>query len=494
MNEIECTDQSLEYLAARGDRVEVATPCGGVVFRTTPPLRLIRAAHRYHFLLLRWTLHRKSAWQCLTTTCGTAVASFMEATMDEDVELVERCCGLDVHKEEVTACILVKERGKVRKEVRRFRTFTATLLQMAEWLMQNGISHVAMESTGVYWRPIYAVLESANAFELIVGNAQHMKNVPMKKTDVKDAEWIARLLRMGLIQKSYVPTLDLRDLRELTRYRRSVIKAQTAEKNRLQKLLETANIKLGSVASDVFGKSGTKMLRAMGSGEADKERLAEMAEGLLRKKLDNLRLALEGNVREHHRFLLKMQLDRLDQLEKDVTSLDAEIQKRLEPYRKEANLLATIPGVKEIGAANLIAEIGINMKNFVSAAALCAWAGICPGNNESAGKARGVKARKGNVHLRTALVEAAHAARRTKGTYLKDKYHRLKARRGANRAVVAIGHKILVAAYEMLSTGKPYKDLTETYLDQLDERNVTKNLTRRLERLGYDVTLAKRAA
>jgi transposase len=427
-------------------------------------------------------------------TCGTAVASFMEAKVSEQGELLERCCGLDVHKEEVTACILVKERGKVRKEIRRFQTFTATLMQLAEWLMQNGISHVAMESTGVYWRPVYAVLESANAFDLTVGNAQHMKNVPMKKTDVKDAEWIATLLRMGMIQKSYVPKLDLRDLRDLTRYRRGVVKAQTAEKNRLQKLLETANIKLGSVASDVFGKSGTKMLRAMAAGEVNKEQLAEMAEGLLRKKLETLRLALEGKVREHHRFLLKMQLDRLDQLEEDLATLDTEIQKRLEPHRKEATLLATIPGVKEVGAANLIAEIGPDMRNFRSAAALCAWAGICPGNNESAGKPRGVKTRKGNVHLRTALVEAAHAARRTKGTFLKDKYHRLKAKRGANRAVVAIGHKILVAAYEMLSTGKPYKDLTETYLDRIDETRVTKNLTRRLERLGYEVTLAKRAA
>jgi transposase len=495
LNEIGCTGQPLEYLATRDDRVEVAAPCGGVAFsRTTPTLRLIRAAPRYHFLLLRWTHHRKSAWQCSTTTCGTAVASLMEAQVEERVELLERCCGLDVHKEEVTACILVKEHGKIRKELRRFQTFTATLLQLAEWLMQNGISHVAMESTGVYWKPVYAVLESVNAFDLTVGNAQHMKNVPMKKTDMKDAEWIATLLRMGLIQKSYVPTLDLRDLRDLTRYRRSVIKAQTAEKNRLQKLLETANIKLGSVASDVFGKSGTKMLRAMGSGEANKERLADMAEGLLRKKLESLRLALEGNVRDHHRFLLKMQLDRLDQLEKDIATLDAEIQKRLEPYRKEATLLATIPGVKEAGAANLIAEIGTDMRNFRSAAALCAWAGICPGNNESAGKARGVKARKGNVHLRTALVEAAQAARRTKGTYLKDKYHRIMARRGANRAVVAIGHKILVAVYEMLSTGKPYKDLSETYLDRLDEKRVTSNLTRRLERLGYEVTLSKRAA
>lgn len=415
--------------------------------------------------------------------------------MDEDrVEMLDRCCGLDVHKEQVTACILVKESGKLRKELRRFPTFTATLQEMGSWLLENGVTHVAMESTGVYWRPVYAVLEAMGRFDLTVGNAQHMKNVPMRKTDMKDAEWVARLLRMGMIEKSFVPCPELRDLRDLVRYRRSVVKAQTAEKNRLQKLLETANIKLGSVATDVFGKSGTKMIRAMQAGETDTERLADMAEGRLREKLDALRLALDGKVREHHRFLLKLQLERLDQHEKDIASLDAEIQKRLAPYRKEADLLATIPGVKETGAANLIAEIGTNMKAFKSVVALAAWAGICPGNNESAGKSRSVKARKGNVHLRTALVECAHSARRTKGTYLRDKYHRLKARRGANRATVAIAHKILIAAYHMLATGKPYQDLSETYLDRIDEARVTKNLKRRLERLGYDVTLAKRAA
>jgi len=414
--------------------------------------------------------------------------------MEAVAELVERCCGLDVHKEQVTACILVKEHGKVRKELRRFSTFTAKLDEMGEWLMQNGVTHVAMESTGVYWKPVYAVLEAKNAFELIVGNAQHMKNVPGRKTDMKDAEWIATLVRMGMIRKSYVPSADLRDLRDLVRYRRSLMKSQTAEKNRLQKLLEAGNIKLGSVASDVFGKSGMKMLRAMVKGEANVEELAELAEGLLRKKLVELRLALDGKLREHHRFLLNVQIERLDELEKDITTLEARIHEKLEPYRKEAELLATIPGVKEAAAASLIAEMGTNMKVFRAAAALAAWAGICPGNNESAGKNRSVKARKGNVHLRTTLVEAAHAARNTKGTYLRDKYFRLKARRGANRAIVAIGHKILIAAYEILSTKRPYKDLTETYLDRLDEQRVTNNLTRRLERLGYHVTLAKAAA
>lgn len=411
------------------------------------------------------------------------------------VELLERCCGLDVHKEQVTACILVKEGRKVRKELRQFRTFTAQLEQMVEWLMQNGITHVGMESTGVYWKPVYAVLEAAQAFELIVGNAQHMKNVPGRKTDMKDAEWIATLIRMGLVKKSFVPCAALRDLRDLVRHRRGLIKSQTAEKNRLQKFLETSNIKIGSVASDVFGKSGMKMLRALAEGETSTERLADMAEGLLRKKLSDLQLALHGKVRDHHRFLLKLQLRRLDELDRDIAELDAEVHRRMEPYRKEADLLATIPGVKATAAANLIAEMGTDMSAFHNAVgALAAWAGICPGNNESAGVNRSVKARKGNVHLRTALVESAHAARRTKGTYLRDKYHRLKARRGANRAAVAIAHKILVAAFHILSKKVPYKDLSETYLDRIDEKRVTENLTRRLERLGYHVALTKAAA
>lgn len=411
-----------------------------------------------------------------------------------DTVLVERACGLDVHKEQVTACVLLGEGARARKQVRMFSTFTGELLALADWLHSQGVTHVAMESTGVYWKPVYAVLEAAGGFELVVGNAQHMKNVPGRKTDVQDSEWIAKLVRFGLIRKSFVPPQDLRDLRDLVRYRRSVVQARSAERNRLQKLLETANVKLASVASDVFGKSGMAMLRAMAAGEQDPRRLAALAEGHLRKKIPELEAALDGRLRTHHRFMLLMQLARLDEADAHVDALDAEIAERLSPYRAETDLLSTIPGVKEQIGAALIAEIGPDMTAFHGVGHLASWACVCPGNNESAGKRMSGRTRKGNVHLRTTLVEAASAAIRTKGSYLRDKYFRLKARRGHKRAVVAIAHKILIATHEILANKTQYNDLGETYLDTLDQRRVANNLVRRLERLGYEVALAPKPA
>lgn len=405
--------------------------------------------------------------------------------------LVDRCCGLDVHKEQVTACLLVTESGRARKSIRRFSTFTEDLQALGRWLAENGVTHVGMESTGVYWKPVYVVLEEASRFELIVGNATHMKNVPGRKTDMKDAEWIAHLVRVGLVRKSYVPTSDLRDLRDLTRYRKSLVDAQTAERNRLQKLLESANIKLGSVASDVFGKSGRKMLTAIVDGETDPVVLASLAEGLLRKKLSQLRSAFVGRLRDHHRQLLRMQLERLTEVERHVAALEAEIDRRMEPYRRQVQNLDTIPGVDSNGAAAIIAELGPSVSHFPSVQAAAAWASVAPGSNESAGKNRRAPARKGNVHLLTTLVQAAQAARNTRGTYLRDKYYRLKARRGGQRALVAVAHKILIAAYYILRDGVPYKDLGETFLDSLDKNQVTRNLVRRLERLGHHVTLAQ---
>lgn len=407
--------------------------------------------------------------------------------------VVERVCGLDVHKEQVTACVLVSEGSGLRKTVKVFSTFTRELLALVDWLREESVTHVAMESTGVYWKPVYAVLESAGGLELIVGNAQHMKNVPGRKTDVKDSEWIARLVRMGLIRKSYVPPRDLRDLRDLVRYRRSVVQARTSERNRLQKLLETANVKLASVASDVFGKSGMAMLRAMADGESDPRKLASLAEGLLRKKIPELQAALDGRIRDHHRYMLKLQLDRLDAADRDVDALEAEIERRLEPYREQVKLLSTIPGVKVQVTASLLAEIGPDMSAFNGPGHLASWAGVCPGNDESAGKRRSGRSRKGNVHLRATLVEAASAAIRTKGTYLRDKYYRLKARRGHKRATFAIAHKLLNAAYQVLSKQVPFNDLGETYLDKVDKGRVAKNLLRRLERLGYTVIATPRA-
>ena len=401
--------------------------------------------------------------------------------------IIERCCGLDVHQETVVACVLIGAPGeRPRKEIRTFRTMTRDLEALRDWLQELGVTQVGMESTGVYWRPVYAVLEGR--FDLIVGNARHIRNVPGRKTDVKDAEWIADLVRHGLIAKSFVPPAPLRELRELLRYRRKLVESQAAERNRLLKLLETANIKLASVASDVFGVSGRAMLRALIEGEASAEAMADLARGQLRRKHDDLVLALEGRVEEHHRFLLAMQLRRLEAIEADIAALDQRIE-QLEPYCVQHALLMQIPGVDWVVAAVLIAEIGVDMSVFLSVYHLAAWAGVCPGNHESAGKQKSGRARKGNVHLRTMLVGAAISAARTKGSYLKDKFHRLKARRGALRAALAIAHKILVSAYHMLAKNLPYRDLGEAYLDQISQTRTVANLKRRLERLGYNVTL-----
>jgi transposase len=406
--------------------------------------------------------------------------------------IVERCCGLDVHQETVVACLLIGLAGaRPSKEVRTFGTMTRDLEALCDWLKAAGVTHVGMESTGVYWRPVYAVLEGH--FDLIVGNARHIRNVPGRKTDVKDAEWIADLVRHGLIAKSFVPPAPLRDLRELLRYRRKLMESQAAERNRLLKLLETANIKLASVASDVFGVSGRAMLKALIEGNASAEEMAALAKGQLRRKRAELVLALDGKMKEHHRFLLAMQLRRLEAAEQDAAALDLRIAERLEPYRAQHALLMQIPGVDWVVAAVLIAEIGVDMSVFLSAYHLASWAGVCPGNHESAGKQKSGRARKGNVHLRTMLVGAAISAGHTKGSYLKDKYYRLKARRGALRAALAIAHKILVAAYHMLAKGLAYRDLGATYLDQIGQRRTVANLQRRLERLGYHVTLQRTA-
>ena len=356
---------------------------------------------------------------------------------------------------------------------------------------------VAMESTGIYWQPVYAVLDGA--FELVVGNAHHIKNVPGRKTDVKDSEWIANLLRHGLIRSSFVPAKPVRELRDLLRYRRKPVDACAAERNRLLKLLETANIKLSSVASDVFGVSGMAMLRALIAGTVTPAEMAGLARGRRRHKLAELELALQGCVEDHHRYLLSVQLRRIEAAEYDIKQLDARITAKLEPYDEQHQRLMRIPGVDWFVAAVIVAELGIDMTVFPSAAHAAAWAAICPGNDESpTGQARGLKAhgkrnggniRKGNRHLKTALITAAVAASRKTGSYLKDKYFRLRARRGPLRAAVAVGHKILIAAYHMLATGAPFKDLGADHLDIAYRQRATRTLVRRLNRLGYKVAL-----
>jgi transposase len=402
--------------------------------------------------------------------------------------LVERGCGLDVHQATVVGCLLiVLKSGKVQKQVRTFGTTTRELLSLREWLLGEGCTHVAMESTGVYWKPVYAILEGA--LEIVVANAQHIKKVPGRKTDVKDAEWIADLLCHGLLRSSFVPPPPIRELRDLCRYRRKLVESRSAERNRLLKLLETANIKLASVATDVFGASGRLMLEALVGGEATPQQMADLAKGLLRKKIPHLELALEGKMEEHHRFLLKVQLHRLQAAEEDLAILEQRLQEKLKPYATQLALLDEIPGVDWTLAAVIIAELGVDMSVFQSVSQLASWAGVCPGNNESAGKRKSSCIPKGNVHLKTALVEAAHSAAKAKGTYLRDKFFRLKARRGYKRAAVAIAHKILAAIYHMLSQQVSYNDLGDLYLDKLNKHHLTRNLVHRLERLGYTVTL-----
>lgn len=402
--------------------------------------------------------------------------------------LVERGCGLDVHQATVVACLLlVGKDGRVQKQMRTFGTTTRELVSLREWLLGNGCTHLAMESTGVYWKPVYTILEGA--LEMVVANAQHVKKVPGRKTDVKDAEWLADLLCHGLLRSSFVPPKPIRELRDLTRYRRKLVQSQAAERNRLLKLLESANIKLASVASDVFGVSGRLMLRALIEGKASPQEMAELAKKQLRKKIPELELALEGRVEEHHRFLLKLQLDRLESVEKDLEVLEQRMQQKLEPYTAQQALLDEIPGVDWTLAAVIIAELGVHMSVFDNVSQLASWAGVCPGNNESAGKRKSSRIPKGNVYLKSALVEAANSAAKAKGTYLRDKFYRLKARRGYKRAAVAIAHKILMAIYHMLSQQVSYNDLGDLYLDKLNKHHLTRNLIHRLERLGYTVTL-----
>jgi transposase len=400
--------------------------------------------------------------------------------------IIERCCGLDVHKDVVVACVLIGPAdGKARKEIRTYGTTTAQLEQLRDWLHQAGCTHVGMESTGVYWVPVYAVLE--DHFELIVGNAAHMKNVPGRKTDVKDAQWIAELIRCGLVRKSFVPPKWQRALRDLTRYRRKLVEAQASERNRLQRLLETCNVKLASVATDVFGKSGREMLRALIKGEESPEQMAQRARGRLRKKLEQLALALRGKVESHHRFMLEMQLGRVEDIEANIAIVDSKIDEAIAPHRAVIERLMTIPGVDRVVAVTVIAELGIDMNVFPTPAHAAAWGGVCPGNNESAGKRMGQQKRRGNVHLATILVQAAMAASKTKDTYLKARFWKIVGRAGKKRAALAVAHSILNAIYHMLKGSVDYQDLGGDYLDRFLHRRAEQRLVQRLRSMGYDV-------
>jgi transposase len=402
----------------------------------------------------------------------------------------ERCCALDVHKAQVTACVHVPDQRGVRSELcAEFSTMTAELLGLRDWLKGLGVTHVAMEATGVYWKPVYYLLE--DDFELLLVNAQHVKNVPGRKTDVKDAQWLCQLLEHGLVKSSFVPPKPIRELRDLTRYRKSLVWERAREANRLHKVLEDANIKLDCVASRPFGASGKAMLKELCLGNNDPVALADLAKGKLRAKLPLLRQALEGRFREHHALLVSHLLAHVEYLDETIGQLSSEIEERMRPFEHKRELLCSIPGVAERTAEVIIAELGPDMDRFPTHRHAASWAAVCPGHDESAGKRRSGKTRKGDSWLRTALIEAAQsAAGRTKDTYLHSQYLRVKRRRGHRKAIVAVAHSILVASYYILRDGVPYEELGADYfVRREDQERLTKRLVRQLEKLGQSVTL-----
>jgi transposase len=407
--------------------------------------------------------------------------------------LYPRCCGLDIHKRDLVACLITPDtNSRPTKVIRKFGTMTADVLAFADWLTAAGCTHVAMESTGVYWKPIYNLLEES--FALLLVNARHIKAVPGRKTDVKDCEWIADLLQHGLLQASFVPQRGQRELRELTRYRTSLVRERTAEANRLQKTLEGANIKLASVATDILGKSGREILAGLIAGETDTEALAQLARGRLREKLPALTQALVGQFGAHQRFMVAEQIAHVDYLDGAIERVSGEIAQRVCTSDDLIERLDAIPGIGRYVVEALIAEIGTDMSRFPTDRHLASWAGMCPGNRESAGKQQSGKTRKGSPWLRALLVQAAHAAGRTKGTYLAAQYRRLTTRRGRNRAAIALGHSILVIIYHMIQQGTAYEDLGPQYFDTRDRQDVERRLVRRLEGLGYTVVLEPRVA
>ena len=415
--------------------------------------------------------------------------------------VVQRCAGLDIHKKLIMACVLLWEDGRLTKHLREFGTTTRELLALSDWLAELGVTQLAMESTGVFWKPIFNILE--DRFTMLLCNAQHIKRVPGRKTDVSDCEWIAQLLQHGLLSPSFVPERPVREFRELTRQRTSLVDDQARVANRIQKVLEDANIKLSSVATDTLGVSGRQMIRAMIEGEQNAEKLANMAKRRLRKKLPELREALQGQVREHHRFMLKLLLEHYEEHERLIERLSAEIERVLTeqtagareadgqplPFAEAKKLLMTIPGIGEVNAENILVETGTDMGRFPTEGHLASWAGMCPGSHESAGKRKRSKTRKGNRWLRRALVQSAHSAGRTKQTYLSAQYGRLSARKGRNRAGVAVGHTLLTIIYHVLKTRKPYEELGADFLEQLNQTQKTRYYTNRLKSLGFEVIL-----
>ena len=404
--------------------------------------------------------------------------------------LYPHCAGLDVHKKTVVACVTHTDgRGRGQNVLRTFATDTPALLALVDWLTQEGVTHAAMEATGSYWKPVYNLLE--DAFTTWVINPAHYKNVPGHKTDVKDAQWIADLLRHGLVRPSFIPDRPQRELRELTRQRTRWVEERSREINRIQKVLEGANIKLDSVVSDVLGVSGRAMLEALITGEQDPAAMAALARGTLKKKHAALVPALTGAMGDHQRFLLRQLLDHVDELNRHLARIDTEIARRLEADEARLALLISIPGVDRRTAEAVLAEFGPNLDRFPTAKHFAAWSGLAPGQNESAGKRRNSRTRKGNKALRVALVLAAWVASHTKGTFLSALFHRWVRRMPKKKALVALAHRLLIIMYHVLTTGKPYRELGATYNDTRDREQMAHRMVQRLQALGYQVTITR---
>lgn len=398
-----------------------------------------------------------------------------------------RCAGLDVHKDTVVACARIMEDGKVEQHVETFGTMTSDLERLRDWLTSHGCTHVAMESTGVFWKPVWHVLEGR--FELVLANAAHVRNVPGRKTDVNDAMWLADLLAHGLIRGSFVPELSIQELRDLTRTRKQLVRERAQHVQRIQEVLQDANIKISSAVTDIMGKSGRAILEALIAGETDPEALANLASSRIKAGRGKLVEALRGRVRDHHRFMLELHYDQVGNVEAAIAEIDTKLGERTEPFRDKVELLTTIPGVSDTIAEVIVSEIGLDMDRFPSASHLVSWAGMCPRNDETAGKRRSTRVRKGAPWLKTQLVQAGWCATRAKNTYLRAQFLRLKSRRGPKKAVMAVGASILTAAYHMLQRNEPYRELGPNYFDRLQKDKLVKRLVRKIEELGYAVDL-----
>lgn len=401
--------------------------------------------------------------------------------------LYQRCAGLDVHKRTVVACVRLSQEGKVTQQTRTFATHTVGLLELAQWLSSFGVREVAMEATGVYWKPLWHVLEEH--FELVLANAAHVKNVPGRKTDVNDAMWLADLLAHGLIRPSFVPPAPVQELRTLTRTRKQFVCERAAQVQRLDKILEDANLKLSSVVSDLTGKSGRAVLQALIDGCDDPQQLLAHISPRVKASREELLHALHGCVGAHHRFMLKLHLQQIDAIDHAIAQIDQEAGFEPEPFRHAVALLSTMPGLSLVSAQVLIAEIGLDMSRFASAGHLRSWACLCPRNDESAGKRRSTRLRHGSQWLKTTLVQAAWAAVRVKDSYLQAQFHRLRARRGVKKAIIAVAASMLTAVWHMLKTGTPWHDLGAAHFDRADGAKTANRLLQRLQQIGYQVTI-----